>query len=328
MAKHLKQALILTLKTGLAVGLIVWFVRSGALDLDLILELMTPGRVAAVLALVGLQILINNYRWQLLIETQGLKVTTAKTFPLSLIGMFFNYAMPGGVGGDVVKGYYLIQDHSHFRSGAIVSIFMDRMIGFFIMILTAAIALVWKWETVVASDALTSLATGVILLAIGFITFFALALSRRVKTFKAVQFVFDRFPMGKKIERLYLRLHSFRGHTPTLWKAFVLSFIAQFGTIMAVALMGHWMGVNELALGDYMFLVPLGTVATAIPISPAGIGVGQAAFYFLFNSALGFKSPLGPVAITALQISQFMWGLVGAFFYLRRKPVMVAQDAG
>ena len=175
--------------------------------------------------------------------------------------MFFNYAMPGGVGGDVVKGYYLIQDHPHFRSGAIISIFMDRMIGFFIMILTAAIALIWKWETVVASDALTSLATGVILLAIGFITFFTLALSRRFKTSQLAQFVFDQFPMGKKIERLYLRLHSFRGHTSALWKAFVLSFIAQFGTIIAVALMGHWMGVTELALGDYMFLVPLGTVA-------------------------------------------------------------------
>lgn len=326
MSKYLKQALILSLKTGLAVGLIVWFVRNGSLDLKMILQILTPVRVAVVLALVGAQIFINNYRWQLLMQAQGLIVSSAKTFPLSLIGMFFNYAMPGGVGGDVVKGYYLIQKHPDFRAGAIISIFMDRMIGFFIMIMTAAIALIWKWQTVLQSDALTSLATGVILLAAAFIGFFIFSLSRRVQNFGFVKFVFEKIPLGKTIERVYVRLHAFRSHLPTLYKAFALSFFAQFGTIIAVALIGQWAGVNELALGDYMFLVPLGTVATAIPISPAGIGVGQAAFYFLFNSALGHKSPLGPIAITTLQVAQFAWGLIGAFFYLRRRPQVISAS--
>jgi glycosyltransferase 2 family protein len=326
MAKHLKQALILTLKTALAVALIVWLIRNGSLDLNLISQLITPARVAVLVLLVGLQIFINNYRWQLLLQAQGLSLRTSATFPLSLIGMFFNYAMPGGVGGDVVKGFYLIQDHPNYRSAAIISIFMDRMTGFFIMIMTAAFALIWKWETVLQSDALTSLATGVLFVATGFASFFAFALSRRIQNFKLVRIVFEKVPLGRKIERVYVRLHSFRNHMPSVWKAFGLSFIAQFGTIIAVSYIGKWVGITQLSLGDYMFLVPLGTVATALPISPAGIGVGQTAFYFLFNSALGFKSPLGPIAITALQISQFIWGIVGAFFYLRRKPTKLAAE--
>lgn len=321
MAKQAKQALILSLKIGLAVGLIYWFIRNGSLDLELIASLITPARAALIILLVGSQILINNYRWQLLMAAQGLHAKVKETFPLSLIGMFFNYAMPGGVGGDVVKGYYLIQDRPNSKGAAIISIFMDRMIGFFIMIMTAAIALIWKWETVVQSDALKSLAFGVMALAAVFVTFFALALSRRFQSYRLVRFAFDKLPLGKKIEAVYVRLHTFRQHTPTLWYAFLISFVGQFGTIVAVSMIGSWVGVTELSLGDYMFLVPLGTVATAIPISPAGIGVGQAAFYFLFNSALGYKSPLGPIAITALQVSSFIWGLVGAIFYLRRKPV-------
>lgn len=327
MAKHLKQALILTLKTGLAAGLIFWLVHNGSLDFKLIAELMTPLRVLAVLSLVGLMIFVNNYRWQILMKAQGLRMPVSETFPLSLIGMFFNYAMPGGVGGDVVKGYYVVQDHPEHKAGAIISIFMDRMVGFFIMIMTAALALSWKWETVLQSKALEGLATGVMVLACVFILFFALALSRRFKQYRFVKFLFDNLPMGKKIEAIYLRLHTFRNHLPALFTSFILSFISQFGTIVAVAFIGSWVGVNELSLGDYMFLVPLGTVATALPISPAGVGVGQAAFYFLFNSALGYKSPLGPIAITSLQISQLVFGMIGAIFYLRRKPLKMTSDA-
>ncbi|MNU01394.1 hypothetical protein D3C72_2447830 [compost metagenome] len=60
-------------------------------------------------------------------------------------------------------------------------------------------------------------------------------------------------------------------------------------------------------------------MATAIPISPAGVGVGQAAFYFLFNVYTGTETELGPTVITAYQVGMFVLSLWGAFFYLRRK---------
>jgi hypothetical protein len=77
----------------------------------------------------------------------------------------------------------------------------------------------------------------------------------------------------------------------------------------------------------------IGIIVQALPISPAGIGVGQAAFFFLFNLSLGKESQLGPTAITMIQIMQFMWGLVGAYFYLQRKkpglePATVETRAG
>jgi hypothetical protein len=93
------------------------------------------------------------------------------------------------------------------------------------------------------------------------------------------------------------------------------------------------MGVTELPFSMYCFLVPIGVIVQALPISPAGIGVGQAAFFFLFNLSLGKESQIGPTAITTMQILQFVWGIVGAFFYLQRKkpvlePAAVEVSAG
>jgi hypothetical protein len=64
-----------------------------------------------------------------------------------------------------------------------------------------------------------------------------------------------------------------------------------------------------------------------LPIAPAGIGVGQVAFLFLFKFYLGKETPLGPTAATAMQVFSFAWGLVGAIFYLQRKKPQIAAHA-
>jgi uncharacterized membrane protein YbhN (UPF0104 family) len=55
---------------------------------------------------------------------------------------------------------------------------------------------------------------------------------------------------------------------------------------------------------------------TAIPISPAGIGVGQAVFHFLYGEILGTSSTLGATAISVVQILNLLMGLIGAFFFV------------
>ena len=56
-------------------------------------------------------------------------------------------------------------------------------------------------------------------------------------------------------------------------------------------------------------------MAVAIPISPAGIGVGQAVFLTLFTWYNGVESSMGPTLITINQVCLALWGVVGAWFY-------------
>ncbi len=313
------NALKTLLKIAFSGLLIWWLIHKRVLDFDSLKIIGTPPLIALCLVSVFVQIFINNYRWLTLMRAQGLQSTMAKTLPLSFIGMFFNFAMPGGVGGDVVKGYYLLKEHPQRKFAAAVSIFMDRMAGFFVMIATAFFALFLNWSEVSASPQLSSLALGVGLLFSAFLVFFSLSFSTLLTRPGLAILFFEKLPGGAKIKALYEVLHSYRHNPKALAIAVITSLASQLVLIAYVAAIGHALGLDaEIPLTMYFFLVPLGTVAQAIPLAPAGIGIGQAAFLFLFKLHLHHDSPVGPVAVTATQLASFAWGLVGAFFYLQR----------
>lgn len=322
--KSIQSIAATALKILLAVGLIVWMVKRGALDFGAMARLATPGLILFCLACVFCQIFVNNYRWLCLLRGQGFDTNIRRTLPLSLIGMFFNFAMPGGVGGDVVKGYYLLQDNPSRRFAAAVSIFMDRMIGFFIMIATAFLALFLNWDVVAHTPQLQSIAYGVSVLFMGFLVFFAISFSRRLGQHPFMNALFNKMPLGNRFRSLYETLHSYRAQPKALFLAMLMSGFNQILLVAFTVAIGEAMGI-DIPLAAYFFLVPIGTVAQALPISPAGIGVGQAAFFFLFNLYLHTESQLGPTSVTAMQLSSFAWGLLGAFFYLRRKKPVELQ---
>ena len=56
-------------------------------------------------------------------------------------------------------------------------------------------------------------------------------------------------------------------------------------------------------------------MASAIPIFPAGIGVGQAAFYALFAHISVEMGTAAITAITALQIFNFFYALIGGALF-------------
>jgi len=79
-------------------------------------------------------------------------------------------------------------------------------------------------------------------------------------------------------------------------------------------------GALELGipLVSYFILVPLGLMVTAVPISPAGLGVGQVAFLALFQMA---GTTQGANLFTLYMASSALINLSGAslvpFFRLR-----------
>jgi len=80
-------------------------------------------------------------------------------------------------------------------------------------------------------------------------------------------------------------------------------------------------GAPDVSFSVYLFIVPIGLISTALPITPAGIGVGQAAMYYLYKLYTGFDNQIGPNALTAYQIVLFCWGLLGAYFYISKKKL-------
>jgi glycosyltransferase 2 family protein len=63
-----------------------------------------------------------------------------------------------------------------------------------------------------------------------------------------------------------------------LLAAFALSLVIHACVVTSIVMVAAAAGIGELATSDYMFAVPLTLVANAVPLTPNGIGVGEAAF--------------------------------------------------
>ena len=82
-------------------------------------------------------------------------------------------------------------------------------------------------------------------------------------------------------------------------------------------------GAADVPTGYFFLLVPLGLVATAIPNSPAGIGVGQAAFFALFHIVSGLHAVAAANAFTVFQLTVILVSLSGFCWYVQYRGVNV-----
>jgi len=315
----MRQILIQFAKFALAAGLVTWFIRSGRIDLDSIR--LVAQSTWVVLALFGIQFLnifVNNLRWQLLLYGQGIKRTFAGTMPLTFIGLFFNLAIPGAVGGDLIKAYYIAQEHSSSRAKAAMSVAMDRVVGLFSFVCLALMSGLVNFDRMMAIPQLKALFLFVIFLFIAFITFFGLSFSKTVREHHYMDKFLKKVPAGSAVEKIYDAVHAYRHSKGMFLVGILLSVFAQSLSIMIIALVARQIGQPQ-SWSALFFVVPLGFIVTALPISPAGIGVGQVAFHQLFAWYLGQESTVGATLITVIQAISVCVGLLGAVFYFTRR---------
>jgi len=248
--------------------------------------------------------------------SQGIHITLWQCTQLVLIGTFFNYMMPGGVGGDLIKGYYIAQNSPENKMKAVVSVLMDRLLGLFSMLLMAISVLLWERSYLEASAELRWIFYLLCIVFVGFLCFWTVVFSRRVYEWQIFRRILAHFAEHGSVRRLYHALVDYRHAKTTILPALGLSLLSQIGAVFFFYLCGQAMGFGDIPFEIYFFVVPVGFIIQAIPISPAGIGVGQAAFLFLFQLATHQESSLGPAAITAFQVITLLYGLAGAYFYL------------
>lgn len=322
---RVKNWIVQILKIAFSAAIIYWLVSSGKLNFAALGKIFTWQFGPLAFLLVFFNLFFASERWRFLLKTQNVEQRPWPAFKLTLIGVFFNYAMPGGVGGDVIKAYYFAKDAHGSRVVAVTSVLMDRVLGLYGMVLMALAVMIYDIQHVLSIPTLHSLFIFICFLFASFTIGFAIVFSKYIREKNWLKNFLAKLPMSARFLKLYDSLYLYGHSYKTLIFAVVVSLVAQTCSILLLALVGAASGVY-VPLQTYFLVAPLGFMAIAIPISPAGVGVGQAAFYFLFNLYTGQKTELGPTTITALQVINFIFSLSGAFFYLQRKDRVKELD--
>lgn len=309
MQNNLKSIFSGLLKAGFSLGLLAWLIASGKLDLGLLSGLLNIQSVFIGVLFIGGSNFLVSERWRTICQSQDLQINSFDAFKLSLIGVFFNFAVPGGVGGDFIKGWYFAKQNPDAKMLSATTVLMDRVLGLYAMIIMALLAMCFDVHHVLKIETLTHL----FYMIIGFFIISSVGLTLLFRG------LLNKLPIGGRLQNLIQHAAEIGKYPKVILKTFIQSLLAQSLSICFLYFAGSQMLSLDVNLHTYFLVAPLGFMATAIPVSPGGIGVGQAAFFYLFNLYLGSESPLGSTVLTALQGAQLVFGLGGAYFYMRIK---------
>ncbi len=308
------------LKIIFAAAIIVWLVGSGKINLKAVTDIFLSWYVFPIMGLSLVGMFLCSERWRVFLLHQGLQSSRMEILKLSLIGSFFNFAIPGGVGGDVVKSYYLVKENPHKKMAGVMSVLMDRVLGLYAMILMAFVAMLIDRHQILEVPELKMIFILVCCLALGLTFGLAIALSKFIHQRKWIHTVTHQIPMGHRFHQIYEIIYSYHDDKKRLLKAIILSSLAQMASISILILVGRALQVQHIPAVTYFVAAPIGFIVTALPIAPAGVGVGQAAFDYLFNIFSGQVTQFGATSITIFQVGQFALGIVGAIIYILRRP--------
>ena len=93
--------------------------------------------LGAALAVFILSQIIIGLRWWILLRTQQIFIPFWAAVRLYFLGWFYNIIMPGSVGGDLVRLWYVTK-HTEKKFEAALSVLVDRIIGLISTLIIAA----------------------------------------------------------------------------------------------------------------------------------------------------------------------------------------------
>lgn len=320
--RSFRDLTLLALKLVVGFALVFYVLKSRMIDFRALGGvLFSPGNLATGFCFLMFSAVCCTLRWYLLAAAQGLSLTFSSTFQLTMIGMFFNTFMPGSVGGDLIKAWYVAGREPKRKTKAIFTVILDRVIGLSVFFFYAAVTLLFYHRWLDDHTELRLLAYGIwgfTLFSAIFSAVFFISLSYRLP---GTQWVRSQLSRVKILYNLFEATVLYRHHARTIIASLGLSAASIFGMTVLFKLQGNSLGIPlELAL--YFFVVPIGLTISAAPILPGGIGVGQVAFYTLFQWA-GLQNPeQGATLFTLIQVYTILFNCIGAFFYVRfrRQP--------
>ena len=314
----LKERVILILKFTLVAAVFFYLYKKGLITESSFQRLFSsPKAVLICTILILFNTVFGALRWQILLRTQGAELSFKKVLKLNLIGGFFNIALPGAVSGDFVKAVHVAKKFKDKRAAVFGSILFDRILGVSAMVFVGAfsalLSLFVPWGGSLPPILLYSIG-GVGFCAALFFVYLFLS-HQKDPIYHLLHFFTKRHEKLGSIDRLYQGVMNYRAHPKRILKAIVFSILIHMLLILMAFVITNAISTTEsISVFAIAVVVPIGMLATTIPVLPAGVGTGHAAFYALYKM---IGSDQGAEVFSLIVLYQVLVGIVGGIVYLK-----------
>ncbi len=274
---------VILLKLILAAAVIWALIHYAVVDLAALRVAITrPSVLAVVISLLTTMYIMSAFRWYVLLKCQFVSITVGSVIGVTFLTLFAGTFLPGGlVSGDAVRIAYVSKSFASERTAAVLSIFIDRLLGIYAMLLVVCAVALLDLPGIMRNAPLQLLATiaatfCVCIPAVVYVLFVILNEGthglQRVAKMLPSGFISEVFQ--KVVEGLKLYRHA-PGAVSVALGISVLMFILG---IVCVMILGYSMELGTLGPLDFGFAAPWASLANLLPVTPGGLGVGEAAF--------------------------------------------------
>ena len=297
---------------GIAILLYLW--KSGAIHFRDFDKLLTQWPLSAVaVAVLFLDLYLMALRTRLLLRPQELHLPMATAVRLTLVSSWFALFSPGAAGGDIAKIFYATRQASGRRTEIAVVLLLDRAIGLFSLFLIPILLTPVFLSALQNAPQLRQLLAATSIIAVITLLVFIFAVFNDPIRDRLVRRNARPESTQGWLLRALTTLSSYRNHTGTLLLSLFIA-IVDNALVIVVAALALLILDPALLSAKLALVVPLGTIANSLPLTPGGLGIGEVAFNKVF--ALAGLS-LGAEALVCSRIWRAIVALPGLFIYLR-----------
>jgi uncharacterized protein (TIRG00374 family) len=269
---HLRIAIQL-LVSGALIAYLLW-----RINLDKVASLVAHADLFPLLLTLVVFVALTwglAWRWQLLLEAKRIHEALGWLTRMYFVGQAASQVLPTGIGGDAVR----ILEHSRRRPNAkadvAAAVLVERATGAAATFALVAIGLVLAATLHERVREFVWIEAGLVSAAVaGGYLLFSLRARRQLARLVPAARTVRLDAIGRS---LYLALHGYRDHVPTLLAVTGISFVLQVARVLGIWLCGESVGVH-LSPVPYLILGPLLFLVMLVPFTINGIGLRETFF--------------------------------------------------
>jgi uncharacterized protein (TIRG00374 family) len=271
-----------------------------------------PALLLAAVAVYYLGFPLRGYRWVLLLRGAGSRIRTVDGTHILFLSWFVNCLVPAKL-GDVYRAYLLKENAPVSLSRTFGTVFIERILDLFVIAILGLAAGFWSFRSGLPPSMQFVVALGVgvmIVLGLGLLMMrsFGRRILVRLPVPARVVDLYDRFEEGVFGSIGVRALPGLLVLTVAIWmtEALRLYFVVQALGFPDV----------ELGLSGAAFVALVGSLLTAVPLSPAGLGVVELGVVGVLTAAYGIPmQEATTIALVDRAISVFSIIVFGAIVY-------------
>jgi uncharacterized protein (TIRG00374 family) len=299
----------------------------GPRELWHVLGLIDPTAFLTSLLLMGLTILLGVIRWRMVLRVQGLDLRFSRAMEISLVAHFFNSFLLGSTGGDLLKAYYAARETHHKKTEAVVTVFVDRLIGLFAMLLFACLMMLPNLALLSDHGRLRALAAVILAMMLGCglvagLSFWGGISPRWVQA----RIWLRKLPKGDLLERSLEACRRFGREKGFLFWAMALSMGLNVICVLQVLVLARGLSLEIPPLALFV-IVPIIICISALPITPSGLGVRENLYVLMLAGPSIGIMPTHALSLSLLAFAgSLFWSLVGGIVYVCLKQTQHLEE--